>query len=363
MTLRVTLLTIAIPIPETTTTIKKINTTTRKISTATKKATTTTKRLATSTKAAAAALRTLAPGTYFDYGLISDTLWWQSTGTLTLGCPSGVSGLAIDDCYHAHLAATGNLQSTVAPPGAPVNQTLAQTLAQRAFDYEADAALYDEHTASYFEAFPEQLDALRADQALDSDEGAELVRRDTAICPASNSTGTTAPTTTVTERQRIEFYSWPGVPAGDTWTYVWKSYQSTGTKATTSFFHSWQLLRRDACTASPVIGSDLHTVSGKSMFAIADYRAAASGTPPAVALSTFLGKTIQHTITVKYGTKGTFSYRAVDVTKPTVALMAYAVRGNMGSSGSIKFGNYRRYVKGLSEVDTYVGDYTAKQVA
>lgn len=246
---------------------------------------------------------------------------------------------------------------------------------KRDWDAEADAAMYDDHTDSYFEAFPEQLDAIHADvMKRSSHEGLELYKRQVASCtPATstptNETSTGNSTTVPVLRQRIEMFSWPGVPAGETWTYNWKSYQAPGINTTSQFFHSWQLLRRDGCSG-PVIASDLQTDSnGTPAFSIADYITArrctgANGGCPSIPMSAIVGKTMAHTVTVTFGLSGSFNYQLVDAADATATpLMTYSATGDMGASGSLKFGNYRRAVAGISEVDTYVGDYSAVRLS
>ncbi len=276
---------------------------------------------------------------------------------LTWGCPSDVKGLAIGTCWHGHLGASGNLQSARAP-----------ALSARAFEDEEEAApSYFDQADPYFEPFREEGEGVWSLPAED-EVGVEggLERRGTVACPApGNSTG--EPTTPTTERQRIEFFSWPEAQAGDTWTYSWRSYQSTNTKVSSSFFHSWQIIRRDGCTSNPVITSDLHKTSQGSRFGVTDYnpkrRCATTGKCPSIALSSIVGKTIQHSITVRWGLNGKFSYKAVDVAKPKTVLISYSATGDMGGRGSVKWGNYRQVSKGNSAVDTYVGDYSAVQVA
>ncbi len=351
-------------VPTTTTTTATTTTTTPKPTT-TKSTTTksTTVKTTTTKTSAAPAIKTLAAGTSFVAGSISSTFRWQSSGILTSGCPQGVDGLAIKTCYHAHLDATGMLQST-------------KSTASRARDWDAeeDAAMYDDHIDSYFEAFPEQLDAIHADvERRSSAEGLALYKRQVASCSTSSpdTTNTTSPTNSSTpavpfERQRIEMFSWPGVPAGQKWTYTWKSYQSVNTGVTSQYFHSWQLLRRDSCSG-PIIGSDLELAAdGSAVFAIADYvkarRCTGTGACPAVPLSVMLGKTLLHTVTVLYGVEGTFSYTVVDVANPATPLMTYDATGDMGASGSLKMGEYRRWNDKVTDADAFVGDYSAVRV-
>ncbi len=267
----------------------------------------------------------------------------------------GVEGLAIKTYYHAHLADKGMLQG-----GSPSSRRA------RDWDPEADAALWDEHTDSYFEAFPEQLEAIHAGiQVTDGAEGVALYKRQVSGCASSGSgSGSSGnSTSTPTLRQGIEFLSWPGVPAGQTWSYSWRSYQSVDTNTTDSFFHSWQLLRRDACTG-PIIGSDLERdANGTSKYAIADYvtarRCTGTGACPSLDLSEVVGKTLQHSVRVKYGLSGTFTYTAVDVANASTPLISYSATGDMGASGSLKHGLYRKVVPGINTVDGYVGDYSA----
>jgi hypothetical protein len=82
-----------------------------------------------------------------------------------------------------------------------------------------------------------------------------------------------------------------------------------------------------------------------------------------IALSDILGKTIQHSVKVKYGLSGSFAYSAVDVAQPKTTLISYIAVGDMGASGSIKYGSYRNYTEGITVSDMYMGDYVATKLS
>jgi len=70
----------------------------------------------------------------------------------------------------------------------------------------------------------------------------------------------------------------------------------------------------------------------------------------------WFGKTISHTIQVTYGISGSFSYSAYSDGNLRRPLITYQATGDMGSSASLKYGNYRAAVSGISEATAYVGD-------
>lgn len=59
-----------------------------------------------------------------------------------------------------------------------------------------------------------------------------------------------------------------------------------------------------------------------------------------IPISSFLGKTVSHTLKVKFGSSGTLSYKAVDVASKKT-LLSYNAKGQMGSKASLKAGAYR----------------------
>ncbi|KAM0756399.1 hypothetical protein T439DRAFT_352091 [Meredithblackwellia eburnea MCA 4105] len=152
-------------------------------------------------------------------------------------------------------------------------------------------------------------------------------------------------------RQRIEFLSWPGTPAGETWTYRWKSFVFPGFSTNGHFFHTWQLLRRDG-SGGPVLWLDF--LAGQAVLGDT-----VRGTRQVADLSHFSGNTIKHFLHVKYGPNGTVTYVAVQQSNPKKVIVSYAATGDMGSNGSLKFGMYRPVYPGISTVHNLVGDYSA----
>lgn len=254
-----------------------------------------------------------------------------------------MSGLDIDSCYHLRLAATGMLQDD-----SPIS-------AKREYDPEEEAALYDDHLEAYFTAFPEQLPETFAGHV----NGSALHKRQISDCPSGGNGENNSGTGYSSDRQRIELFSWPGAPAGETWSYSWRSFQSS-TSTTEYFFHGWQLLRRDYC-GGPVIFLDY--MNGLAQLGDAVRGCEGSGACPAVALSKFFGKTVEHSITVKFGLSGTFKYSVVDVANPSTPIMTYSATGDMGSSASLKFGEYRNMTDTVRIATAYVGDYSAVQIS
>jgi len=229
----------------------------------------------------------------------------------------------------------------------------------RAFDAEGYAAKYDDPIDSYFDIFPDQLAEIVASTGEHVESG--LARRQVSCSTGGASDGAAS-----IERQRIEMYSYPGAAAGEQWAYTWKSFQAPNASTTGNFFHSWQLLHRNGCTG-PVIASDLEITAEGSRFIVADFvpgrTCVTEGTCTSIPLSEFEGRTVMHSIRVTYGTSGSFVYSAVDVANATAPMISYSATGDMGSSSSIKFGQYRMYTEGLSQVDSYVGDYSAHRLA
>lgn len=68
----------------------------------------------------------------------------------------------------------------------------------------------------------------------------------------------------------------------------------------------------------------------------------------------FAGRTIQHSLTIKFGSSGTLSYTASAGGK---TLIAYNSKGNMGSDASLKSGAYRGVTGDMGPVTSYVGDF------
>ena len=87
-----------------------------------------------------------------------------------------------------------------------------------------------------------------------------------------------------------------------------------------------------------------------------------SGCPAAIKITDFVGRTMQHNMTVLYGTQGTMQYTMIDLATGNV-MINYTAAGDMGSEGSIKYGNYRIQFPQMKEAVAYFGDYTASLVA
>ncbi|GAA6005151.1 hypothetical protein JCM11491_002595 [Sporobolomyces phaffii] len=312
----------------------------------------------------------LADGSYFQSGSINSNLMWQASGPLSRGrCPIGAK---ISTCYVSQLGATGNLQSTTKPPAmgrralAAYNSTTQGDRVWAAMSPAAQrAATDDDDLVSYFQAFPEQAPANMN----------RLGKRQVATCSTDvppTSTTSAGPTSTTSgspttptpkppsPRQRNEFLTWPGAPAGSTWRYTWKSYQAPNTSTTASFFHAWQILRRDAC-GGPVITLDYQNGEVRIEDFVRGCFTCAQ--PLAAGVKYWFGKTISHTLTITYGLSGSMTYAAFSDTNLRRPLVTYSATGDMGSSASLKFGNYRAYVSGISSATAYVGDLVATRVS
>ncbi|GAA5976596.1 hypothetical protein JCM11641_001351 [Rhodosporidiobolus odoratus] len=350
----------------------------------------------------------LANGNYLQTGTISSTFRWQASGVLSKGrCPISVRA-SIQDCYISHLDATGNLQETTqAQYLAAISASSAGTAdgakASGAFGVasvgsrtsaartaEQRALLDDEDLDAYFEAFPEQEQYRYEALTRTSTFGSFKAKRQVATCDSdsnSTSTSTTAtvtvtstrtlqngstrtvtsttavPTTTevVSSRQRNEFLSWPGAVAGTTWKYTWKSYQARGVSTNFNFFHAWQILRRDGC-GGPVVTLDYLDGQVVVQDLIVGCKQCAGFNKNFA--NYWLGWTISHDLTVTYGLNGSISYKAFVGNNLRVPGISYTstVR-DMGSSASIKFGNYRKFVEGQTAATAYVGDFTQTQIS
>ncbi|GAA6062629.1 hypothetical protein JCM10212_000291 [Sporobolomyces blumeae] len=323
------------------------------------------------------AAQQLADGTYLQSGSINPNLMWQASGVLSKGrCPIDVK---ISDCYVSQLASSGNLQSTTKPPTrirrdglAAYDPANSRHILAAMSDDERRAIADDDDLDSYFRAFPEQ----QADR-YGYVYGGRLGKRQVATCStkpvptstqtSSTATGTTSPgpTTTPTPpppspRQRNEFLTWPGAPAGSTWKYTWKSYQSRSTSTTSNFFHAWQILRRDAC-GGPVVTLDY--TDGQVRIQDFARNCFTCAQPLSPDVQYWFGRTISHTLTITYGLSGSMSYAAYSDSNLRRPLITYSATGDMGSSASLKYGNYRAVVSGISAATAYVGDLTQTRLS
>ncbi|GAA5839881.1 hypothetical protein JCM11251_001237 [Rhodosporidiobolus azoricus] len=336
-----------------------------------------------------AAAQLLADGNFFQAGNINANWRWQASGVLSKGrCPFSAK---ITDCYTSRLAATGHLQSTTqaeylaslnptttspapVPTGSGVvwypaganSRTLA---AKKVLTAEDKALLDDEDLDSYFEAFPEQ-EQYRYESFFSPLDGSFKAKRQVVGCggeeppttttsaPPSSTTTPTVPT--VSPRQRNEIFTWPGAVAGQTWKYTWKSFQSRGTSTNYQFFHAWQILRRDGCG-----GYSIAMDYVDSQIKIRD--AVRGCTNCAVynkSLNYWFGQPVYHEMTVTFGINGAIDYKAFVAGNMRVPGLRYQATGDMGSSTSLKFGNYRRAgIAGMTEALAYIGDFTQTRLA
>ncbi|SCZ92418.1 BZ3500_MvSof-1268-A1-R1_Chr5-2g07843 [Microbotryum saponariae] len=302
-----------------------------------------------------AAMTQLSRGQYMQSGNINTNLRWQSSGELNArSCPSLGGTMTIRNCYQLFLERRGMLQST------SQSSSTSNRLLRRA-SLEDQAAADDTKLDLYYRVFPEQAKYRWMASSMVMVGG--LYRRQAPACPVDNTTTTTpggpTQTPTVSPRQRIEFLTWPGTTPNQVWSYTWKSYQSADTKGTNNFFHAWQkILRRDGC-GGPVITQDY--VGDKVQ--INDIVRGCKGCT-SMPLKNWVGKTIIHTMTVKYGLSGSITYQAVDTNNRKVPLLKYAVaKGDMGSSASFKFGMYRAVNSQLRAATSWYGEFAATKIS
>jgi hypothetical protein len=126
-------------------------------------------------------------------------------------------------CYSFKLGGEGtNLQSTTA---ADYNSKL-RTFSAAPTDqegWERLAAADDDNLEAYFHAFPAAYSSNFADVKL-------MARQVVQNCSSGGGGNGTEPPPPPSPRQRIEFLSWPGAAAGQSWKYTWKTrYATTST--------------------------------------------------------------------------------------------------------------------------------------
>ncbi|GAA6055360.1 hypothetical protein JCM3770_001070 [Rhodotorula araucariae] len=337
-----------------------------------------------------AAAAALADGKWFQSGSISSTWRWQASGTLSTGrCPNVVVQLGWSTCYQSGLGATGNLQSTTqadylasmggslaAITGAPVEagggaMRLSNTSSPALGSAEERALAHDEDLDAYFEAFPEQLPYRFPYHAM-SDSGPSFkAKRQVVGCgtggtttttPASSTTTTSAPGTTTTAvaspRQRNEIFTWPGAVAGQTWKYTWKTFQ-VATSTNYNFHHAWQVLRRDGCGGAVIT---LDYLNGEVVITdtVRDCKPCAKFLK---GVNYWFNKEVSHEMTITYGLNGAITYKAYILPNTRAPAVYYTAKGDMGSSASLKFGNYRRYVDGQLASTNYIGDFVQTRLS
>ncbi|GAA5887287.1 hypothetical protein JCM6882_002476 [Rhodosporidiobolus microsporus] len=334
------------------------------------------------------AAQVLANGNYFQAGTISSTWRWQASGALSYGrCPFS---LKWSQCYISKLGATGNLQETTqadylaslnptttsaapAPTGSgvvwfPASANSRTMAAVKPLTSEERAMLDDEDLDSYFAAFPEQ-EEYRYESFFKPLDGSFKAKRQVVGCGTDEpTTTTTAPpsstttpgtTPTVSPRQRNEIFTWPGAVAGQTWKYTWKTFQSRTTSTNYQFFHAWQILRRDGCGGYS-IAMDYVNGQIKILDAVRGCKDCAVFNKP---ISYWFGQPVIHEMTITYGINGAIDYKAYVAGNLRNPGLTYQATGDMGSSASLKFGNYRRSIAGMTEALAYLGDFTQTRLA
>ena len=66
---------------------------------------------------------------------------------------------------------------------------------------------------------------------------------------------------------------------------------------------------------------------------------------------------------ITWGIQGQVDYRVYDLANPSVDIIRYVMKGDMGNLASIKFGMYRAAIEGMSAARAFVGDYSAVKLA
>lgn len=147
-------------------------------------------------------------------------------------------------------------------------------------------------------------------------------------------------------RQRVEFYGGTAV-AGETRTYTWKQYISKSYTGSSGWVHISQIKNAGVF---PLISANLGTDYATITNDVTDETVAQ------IPLSSYLGRTAQHTLQVKYGSSGKLNYTITDFHTGDT-LLKYYNESDDWTEGYIKHGFYREYVQPLSVVDAYIGDY------
>ncbi|ORY64628.1 hypothetical protein BCR35DRAFT_326611 [Leucosporidium creatinivorum] len=295
--------------------------------------------------AGAEAWTQLAAGNYLESGSISSTLRWQSSGFLASG--GCTSSWGIKKCYSLKLGGVGtNLQSTTATDYNSKLKTLSAAPTTQE-GWENLAAADDDNLEAYFNAFPAAYSSNFADVKL-------MARQVVQNCSSGGGNGTEPPPPP-SPRQRIEFLSWPGAAAGQTWKYTWKTRYGT-TSTGDNFNHIWQILRRDACGGASVT-MDLR--QGQVQIRDNVKPCGSNNICASTPVSNWFNKVVVHTMIIRYGIRGSINYSAVESGKPKVSLIKYSRLGDVGASASLKAGMYRASVTGVAPASVWIGDWTA----
>jgi hypothetical protein len=68
-------------------------------------------------------------------------------------------------------------------------------------------------------------------------------------------------------------------------------------------------------------------------------------------------------MTVTWGINGAIDYKAYVGTNLRVPALTYSATGDMGSSASLKFGNYRSMKTAVTASQVYLGDWSQTRIA
>ncbi|KAK4056764.1 hypothetical protein OIO90_002316 [Microbotryomycetes sp. JL221] len=293
----------------------------------------------------AGAWTTLASGDGMRSGSISSTLRWQSSGELYSGGCNSAWG--IKNCYSIRVGGAGtNLQSTTA------------TRSKRARTFEPELSLVEQAAAddddleSYARAFPQ-------DYFPNFEHGSLEKRQVVLNCTGGGGGGNgTEPPPPPSPRQRVEFMSWGGAPAGQTWKYTWKTRQAP-TSSSYKFNHIWQILRRDACGGA-VVTLDL---IADNVVIRDNVRKCPNNTCATAPASSWFNKVISHTLIIRYGINGSLNYAAMEAGKAAPSIIKYHATGDMGHLASLKSGVYRASYDGMTASQMWLGQWVATRVS
>ncbi|KAM0791450.1 hypothetical protein ACM66B_005905 [Microbotryomycetes sp. NB124-2] len=321
--------------------------------------------------AQASAWVVLNDGTALRSGQISSTLRWQASGDLYEGGCN--KAFQIKNCYTLRVGGPGtNLVSTT-----PAPSSRSRTF-ETAPDDDVDlaAAAEDDDVELYARAFPQHdFAAVGAENLLEK-------RQVVLNCTGGGGNGTEPPKPP-SPRQRIEFLSWPGALAGETWQYKWRTRQST-TSSSSKFYHIWQILcvsdrhpdfmphdginvalclQTTRCLRRSSRHARLTQLLNNNIVIRDNVRKCPSSGCASIPAKSWFGKTIEHSVTIKFGVEGTLEYVATDALLPGSApLIAYSASGDMGHKTSLKSGIYRASHDGLQPSEMFLGQWTANRV-
>ncbi|KAI5481717.1 hypothetical protein MNV49_002943 [Pseudohyphozyma bogoriensis] len=305
----------------------------------------------------------LADGSSYITGKLNANVLYQASGKLSAGGCSRIGGIFPASCYVMNLAATGQVETRRLKRRNSLifdNSTIADlpilttwTPNTPGLTNEEKAAADDEDLDAYFAAFPEQeqyrwaatggVDTRRAKvKRVEGDEG-ELVPSSTLSARASKTS------------QRNEIYQWPGAASGETWQYTWTTLLRGIPSTSSHYFHSWQILRRDA-SGGPVVTLDWK--AGLAVITDSVVGCSACVTAP---LNGFVNKPIYHSMNITYGVGGTISYKARSGVEDP--LITYQATHDMGSSCSLKMGSYRLSTDTNKATTNFVMNYRAVRKA